>query len=305
MIFEKFYVPYKDAVALGSADKAIILEFVRWSAGFKRQQYRESDSKYFFDGHWWCQDSYEAWLERLPWLSLKTIERHLLDLCHRGFLIKKTAGTATRGRVPNFYRAAVEEDLSGDLKRQVVQKPETLNVKMTDIIERQNDGQLNVKMTVISSTKNHNYESTERERGKTSPTVVKLSPDKSAFGASLSLYDTDTEQSDEELAPVFTNFEAVGAYLDPSRVSSNLRDLMSECSVNITELINLSKEWMLYHVEAKTRIPAPLSNFRSWVKREHRSKGSNSESKRSADKHKPFISTDTDWDSFDENKPWL
>lgn len=106
MKFDKLFFRHDEAVALGSADKAIILEFVRWSCHFKEADANREylTSRYFHDGNWWMQDSQEAWLERLPWLSIRTFQRYVNDLCDVGLLIRIRNGRTT-GRDPNFYRA--------------------------------------------------------------------------------------------------------------------------------------------------------------------------------------------------------
>ena len=106
MKFDKLFFRHEDAVALGSADKAIILEFVRWSIHSKEaaQDRAYMAAKYFMDDHWWMQDSYEAWHARMPWVGKSTLRRYIEELCESGYLIKKFVN-GQNGRAPNFYRA--------------------------------------------------------------------------------------------------------------------------------------------------------------------------------------------------------
>src|SRR6476659_3690427 len=110
MKFDKLWFRHEDAVALGSADKAIILEFIRWSCHYKESE-EEPNTKYHMDGHWWMQDSFEAWCKRMPWLSLRTIKTYFTDLHTAGFIDKKTVGKSRGGRDPNFYRAIEPQEV--------------------------------------------------------------------------------------------------------------------------------------------------------------------------------------------------
>lgn len=105
MKFDKLFFRHDEAAKLGSSDKAVILEFIRWSCHFKAAAFQKFENSYFFDGHWWMQDSYEAWIERMPWLSRRTIARYLDELHVEGYLAKVLSGSGNGGRVPNFYRA--------------------------------------------------------------------------------------------------------------------------------------------------------------------------------------------------------
>jgi len=128
-----------EAFFLGGSDKAIILEYIRYSIGEKEGKYNYEKSKYCFDGYWWMQDSYEQWQDRLPWLSLITIKRYVKDLCDLGVLVKKRKSEFGGGNQPNFYR--IDED--------------TLNIKMALYkvdnksipTECQNDTQVSIKQT--------------------------------------------------------------------------------------------------------------------------------------------------------------
>lgn len=110
MKFTTLSFNHEEAVVLGNSDKAIIMEFVRWSCYFNESEAENEymARKYLMDGHWWMQDSYEAWQERMPWLSLTTIKRYFNDLCKRGFLSKRTLNYG-HGRLPNFYRPILKE----------------------------------------------------------------------------------------------------------------------------------------------------------------------------------------------------
>jgi len=93
-----------EAAYLKCLYKAIILEQIRYSNTYKAKHYNPDSSKYYFSGHWWCQDSYEKWNAHFPWLSLITIKRMFKNLLDNGVLIKRRNSTFGGGNMPNFYR---------------------------------------------------------------------------------------------------------------------------------------------------------------------------------------------------------
>ncbi len=97
-----------EALFLGGSDKALMLEFIRYSIGYKEGKYNPEKSKYCFDGYWWMQDSYEEWQQQFPWLSINTVKRYIKDLVSLEVLIKKRKSEFGGGNVPNFYR--IDED---------------------------------------------------------------------------------------------------------------------------------------------------------------------------------------------------
>ncbi len=99
-----------EAILLKSSDKAIILEYFRWSINFKenRKDYNPQTSKYFHGGFWWCQISFEALSDLMPWLSERCIKNYIKDLCDAEILIKRRSSEFGGGNKPNFYR--VDED---------------------------------------------------------------------------------------------------------------------------------------------------------------------------------------------------
>ncbi len=157
MKFDKLFFRHEDAVALGSADKAIILEFIRWSCHFKEASQNNSEfaARYFFDGVWWMQDSYEAWRQRLPWLSVRTIRRYLEEIYEAGFMDKRVCGGEGNGREPNFYR--IRDIANGQIDQG------GLKANLT-IAKGQSDQGLKAKLATTSLSKNHSKNRTKESR---------------------------------------------------------------------------------------------------------------------------------------------
>lgn len=155
MKFNTLFLRHEDAVTLGSADKALILEFVRWSCHFKESQEQDEyhTRKYFADGVWWMQDSMEAWHARMPWLGERTIRRHIDDLVTAGYLIKRVVGLSSGGRAPNFYRTSDQEVRGQNDQR-------GLEAKMAEV-RGQNGHQLEAKMAASFITKNQTKNQTK------------------------------------------------------------------------------------------------------------------------------------------------
>lgn len=105
MKFDKLFLKWEDAFKYKNTDKALILEFIRWSIHYKQSNYNENIKRhYYFDNHWWMQDSMSAWVYRMPWLSERTLRRYINDLVNCGALVKKASKETHGGSNPNFYR---------------------------------------------------------------------------------------------------------------------------------------------------------------------------------------------------------
>ena len=69
------------AMALGSTDSAIILQQLHWLL-------RESRNGITKGGHRWVYNTYEGWQQHhFPWLSVRSVQRIILDLEKEGILL--------------------------------------------------------------------------------------------------------------------------------------------------------------------------------------------------------------------------
>ncbi len=84
-----------------------------------KQASSDPDLRYFIDGEWWMQDSFQAWQSAFPWLTKRTIIQYLDDLsskcyhdgpkcegsegCSNPYVVKKTL-SANGNKLPNYYR---------------------------------------------------------------------------------------------------------------------------------------------------------------------------------------------------------
>ena len=66
------------AVALESSDRALILQ---------QLNYWLTRSDHLIDGRYWVYNTLKAWNEQFPWLSLRTLQRHLDSLEEQGLIL--------------------------------------------------------------------------------------------------------------------------------------------------------------------------------------------------------------------------
>lgn len=101
------YFDWRLAKHFGGINKAVILEFIRWSVSFKTKNYdpdRYFERRYFAEDSWWMQDSIEAWKARMPWVSERSMRRYINELVEEGFIFRREVYLTNGGREPNFYR---------------------------------------------------------------------------------------------------------------------------------------------------------------------------------------------------------
>lgn len=82
------------AVELKSVDKAIMLQQIH---------YWLQRSNNIVDGHRWVYNTAADWQKQFPWLTTKTVQRYLKDLCDRGLLITGNYNKANFDRT-KWYR---------------------------------------------------------------------------------------------------------------------------------------------------------------------------------------------------------
>lgn len=82
------------AVALKNSDKAIILQQIH---------YWLQRSNNIVDGHRWVFNTAKGWQKQFPWITEKTVQRYLKDLCDRGLLITANYNKANFDRT-KWYR---------------------------------------------------------------------------------------------------------------------------------------------------------------------------------------------------------
>ena len=82
------------AVALKYSDKAIILQQIH---------YWLQRSNNIVDGHRWVFNTAKGWQKQFPWITAKTVQRYLKDLCDRGLLITGNYNKANFDRT-KWYR---------------------------------------------------------------------------------------------------------------------------------------------------------------------------------------------------------
>lgn len=82
------------AVALKNSDKAIILQQIH---------YWLQRSNNIVDGHRWVFNTAKGWQKQFPWITAKTVQRYLKDLCDRGLLITGNYNKANFDRT-KWYR---------------------------------------------------------------------------------------------------------------------------------------------------------------------------------------------------------
>lgn len=82
------------AVALKNSDKAIILQQIH---------YWLQRSNNIVDGHRWVFNTAKGWQKQFPWITEKTVQRYLRDLCDRGLLITANYNKANFDRT-KWYR---------------------------------------------------------------------------------------------------------------------------------------------------------------------------------------------------------
>ena len=94
-MFEKYQFDPKICKAVGCPNKAFIIEFILWSINDKEEKSKSNPKAYshlYHEGRWFMWDTHEAWNERLPWLSLRTIKKYMADLKASGWIITAKLG---------------------------------------------------------------------------------------------------------------------------------------------------------------------------------------------------------------------
>ena len=81
-------------VALKNSDKAIMLQQIH---------YWLQRSNNIVDGHRWVYNTAKGWQKQFPWITEKTVQRYLKDLCDRGLLITGNYNKANFDRT-KWYR---------------------------------------------------------------------------------------------------------------------------------------------------------------------------------------------------------
>jgi hypothetical protein len=82
-MFEIYQFKPAIALALNSSDKAFIVEFIRWSVLYKAEKPEQYSA---VEGKFYTWDTQDAWQIRMPWLSTKTIWRHMKALRDMGLI---------------------------------------------------------------------------------------------------------------------------------------------------------------------------------------------------------------------------
>jgi hypothetical protein len=89
LTFEMYSFNRRLASTLGSTNKAVIVEFIAWSCRHKQSIDSGGYKEFYFDGHWWMKDTFDAWHERFDWLSKNTLKRYFKSLKDDGWIIQK------------------------------------------------------------------------------------------------------------------------------------------------------------------------------------------------------------------------
>lgn len=250
MKFDKLMLRHEDAERLGSADKALILEFIRWSCHYKAAE-QEPNLKYHRLGHWWMQDSFDAWQKRMPWLSLRTIKTYFNELYEVGAIDKITVGNARGGRDPNFYRV-----IEGWwVKCKKCQKTLSAN---SALVECENCTRLSANSALsFISTNNPPDNQTNNPASGDAPKIP-LAPKM-----------TDWESTDE-FAKVFENLNKLPAsrrQFHREKYRAWLTELKIKQATTTAKLAELADEWQKYHNASGGRKPTKISmSFETWVK---------------------------------------
>ena len=82
-MFEIHHYNRSIAIELKSPDKAFMVEFIKWSIEYKKDQ---EDQKPQADGRYYTWDTYQTWQNRMPWLSLRSIASYLKDIRDSGLV---------------------------------------------------------------------------------------------------------------------------------------------------------------------------------------------------------------------------
>lgn len=276
MKFDKIWFRHDEATSLGSSDKAIIIEFVRWSIHYKESTYGpEMKSKYFFDGHWWMQDGLAAWAKRIPWVSERTVRRYLDELCSEGYLVKKTAGNPFTGREPNYYRLGSklthEEENTFPPEQAVITNLSTPHGQTAPPLRTKRHDPSCQNGRYLPLTKSHPNESSNIYVD--APTSVGTA---SKAGSSLDKNQTlrkesqggNTWEGTDPFRIVFENLNRLSickARFDTQDYRKWITGLMQDLSLTIAELEKLSNEWQEYHNEKTQKPKVAKSSFRTWI----------------------------------------
>lgn len=250
MKIDKIWFRHEDAVRLGSADKAAILEFVRWSCHYKESE-EEPNLKYHMDGHWWMQDSFAAWQKRMPWLSLRTLKSYFNELYDAGYLDKRTVGKSSGGRDANFYRPTDPDDVKCKKCHEKLSADSAL-------VECKSCTRLSAESALsFISTKNLSKNQTRNPASGEAPNIA------------VATKMTEWEASDE-LAPVFENLNKLPAckrQFHREKYRLWLKELMQEQATTIEVLIKESEKWQKHHNLPGGKRPTKISSsFGNWIK---------------------------------------
>lgn len=235
-----------EAIALGSADKATILEFIRWSVYFKETGYNPDTSKYFFDGHWWMQDSIQTWVNRLPWLSERTIKAYFAELIDRGYVARRKSTFVTGGSAPNFYRVIEREDAK------------TVN---PDIPDADNAPRPGIGCTSPSAAD-------APPSSSISPTItqdyISEKTPNNEVAADGGIYIGEREPF-ETLFANLKGLEVCRVKFEATEYRKWTMDILEETGLSISELESEALRWQSHHNEKEKKPESPRSSFRVWL----------------------------------------
>ena len=122
--FKKMFLDQKVGKALSCPNKALIVEFIKWSCEAKEAS-EDFQSQFYHDKKFWMFDTLEAWQERLPWASIRTIRRCLSDLKKQGWIYAEYLAENKNNRTLFYswnkekYAQAYEDEKPEDEKPEV------------------------------------------------------------------------------------------------------------------------------------------------------------------------------------------
>lgn len=240
------------AVELNSADKAIILNMIKVSIFYKEtnKAYDPLRSKYFMDGVWWMQDSFESWQSRLPWLSMRTIQTYFAELFAKGYIQKKIIAIHGGGREAAFYRIPEKEPNSRKCKNCTADQ----NANSAPVKCKNCEFQENANSACSSSTINQTINPAINQAPAVPPSlpISKWLPD-------------------NEFAPIFeelTKLPICAKQFNEKKYTDELQALSKELQLENGDLLEHAKEWQKWHNTPGGRKPQKAwMNFEGWVKR--------------------------------------
>ena len=95
-MFERHHYNRSIAIELKSADKAFMVEFIKFSVEYKAEKPEQYEPH--TDGRHYTWDTQDAWHNRLRWLSHRTIQNHLRDIRESGLVHAEQLSPDNRDR---------------------------------------------------------------------------------------------------------------------------------------------------------------------------------------------------------------